>query len=85
MDMNWKQSLDRYLTSGPPDDGFDDWADELIDKKLSDEFYNQHEEWILDHSGQCNKWINKLFNKNTDIENSAKIIERAYKLYLKDK
>lgn len=43
--MNWKTSLDKYLTN-PPDNGFDFWCDKVIDH-LSDEFYNLNENWII--------------------------------------
>ena len=57
--MNWKVSLDMYLTS-PPDDGFDGWAEDLFDC-FDDVFYNTNEKWIDEYDGVCNKWLNKLF------------------------
>ncbi len=79
--MNWKISLDRYLTT-PPDDGFDNWAEDLIGKHMSEEFYNKNEDWIDAYDGQCNKWMQKLFyKKGYDTDVSAVIIERAFKLY----
>lgn len=77
---DWKAGLDRYLTQGPPDDGMDDWCEEL-ESKLSSEFYNKNEDWITYCDTQCNKWMNKLFNKDKSPEEAAKIIERAHKLY----
>jgi hypothetical protein len=76
--MNWKTSLDKYLTN-PPDNGFDFWCDKVIDH-LSDEFYNLNENWIMEYDGQCNKWLNKLF-KSKNPEQAAKIIERGFGLF----
>lgn len=78
--MNWKISLDRYLTE-PPDDGFDNWVDKLLNH-IPDDFYNENEAWFEDYDGQFNKWLNKLFYKKAKSpEQSARIIERAFKLY----
>lgn len=75
----WKQSLDRYLTSGPPDDGFDSWAEEVIEL-LPNEFFDKNEDWIMD-SEQCNDWLCNLHHKSP--EEAAKIIERAFNIFLK--
>jgi hypothetical protein len=77
--MNWKTSLDKYLTN-EPHDGFDTYCENIADYFL-DNFYNQNEDWIMDFDGQCSKWINKLFNKAVTEENAVKIIERAFKIY----
>lgn len=80
--MNWKTSLDRYLTE-PPDDGFDGWAEALVNS-ISDNFYMANEDWLNENKtdGQCNKWLNKLFyNRGKSPEEGAKIIERAFRLY----
>jgi len=47
--MNWKISLDRYLTE-PPDDGFDNWCDNLLNH-IPDDFYNDNEAWFEDYDG----------------------------------
>ena len=78
--MSWKTSLDKYLTT-PPDDGFDNWAEDVLANKISDAFYKENEKWIEEYSGQCNKWLNELFRRDADTEKSARIIERAFKLY----
>lgn len=80
--MNWKTGLDKYLTSSPDDDGFENWCDE-IDTLFSDEFYNQNEDWIMSSSGQCNKWLNSLFKKGKEPKESAAIIQRAFNIYIK--
>ena len=77
--MDWKQSLDRYLTTGPQDD-FSPFAESLIDS-LSQDFYNANEDWIDESDGLFNKWMNKLYNKSIDYKTAAKIIERAFKTY----
>jgi len=78
--MNWKASLDKYLTS-PPDDGFDGWCDDILEKQISDAFFNKNEKWLLDNNGLCSKWLNVLFNRNKNTDETAKIIERAFKIY----
>jgi hypothetical protein len=77
--MNWKTSLDKYLTNEPYD-VFDTYCENIADH-FSDNFFNQNEDWIMDFDGQCSKWINKLFNKAVTEENAVKIIERAFKIY----
>ncbi len=72
--------LDRWLTT-PPDDGFDNWAEEVIAHKIPNAFYYQHEAWFEENSGQCNKWLNKLFDRGKDASSAALIIERTFKLY----
>ena len=74
--MNWKTSLDRYLTT-PPDDGFNDWCEDVCGHKITDYFYEKNEPWIEEYGGLCNEWLNKLFNKGKDSTTAAAIIERA--------
>lgn len=75
--MDWKQSLDRYLTT-PPNDGFDNWAEQTIEK-MSDDFYETNELWIMD-SEQCNKWLSKLYDKGIPPEIASTVIERTYRI-----
>jgi hypothetical protein len=82
--MDWKVILDKYLTSNG-DDGFDNWCEIVLGDKISDTFYNENEDWIDEYSGQCNKWLNKLYTRSKKPTLSAIIIERAYKLYIKRK
>lgn len=79
--MNWKIGLDRYLTT-PPDDGFDDWCEEGLGKGISEAFYNAHEDWFNESNGQCNKWLNRLFDQGKDPIEAARIIERAFSIFL---
>lgn len=79
---SWQKSLDKYLTE-PPDDGFDNWAEVIVDE-FSNSFYDEYYYWINDTSthAQCNEWMNTLFyKKGASPEDAAKIIERAFFLY----
>jgi len=79
--MDWKQSLDRYLTN-PPEDGYDSFANHVIEKEISDSFFNANEDWILEHNGLFDKWCYRLFSKKgKSPKETAKIIERAFKLF----
>lgn len=78
--MDWKIGLDRYLTS-PPEDDFDNWCEDVLGHKLSDSFYNANEEWVDDNNGQCNKWLNKLYDKGKSPTEAAQIIERTFNIY----
>lgn len=79
--MKLEQSLDRYLTI-PPDDGFDNWADEVLEL-LSTQFHEENELWIFGNNGQHNEWLQKLYyTKECSPIIAAKIIERAFSLYL---
>lgn len=79
MNMDWKQSLDRYLTT-PPDDGFDGWCEQVIDA-VSAECYEQHEAFFDETGGLLDTWLNKLFRDDVSIEYVATAIERAIRLY----
>ena len=75
------KGLDKYLTSGPPEDGFDNWSEDVCGHYISDEFYNKNEAWFDEFNGQLNKWLNKLYDNDLSPKDAAKIIERAFKLY----
>lgn len=77
--MNWKQSLDRYLTN-PPDDGFTDYC-EAVTEAFRDTFFDKNEVWIIDETEQIDKWLNKLCYKDIAPKQAAMIIERAFKFY----
>lgn len=74
--MNWKVSLDRYLTT-EPNEYFDGWCESTIDA-LSDDFYSANEDWV-DSSELLNKWLNKLFGKEP--KEAAIIIEKAFRIF----
>lgn len=79
--MNYKVSLDRYLTT-PLDDGYDGWCESVIDK-FSNSFYDNYEQWINDYGSVFNGWLNKLFyKKNYECSYAANIIERAARRYI---
>lgn len=75
--MNWKQSLDRYLTT-EPNDGFMDWA-EMVDDSFDSDFFDNNEIWLTD-SDQSNKWYWKLYGKEYNPKQAARIIERAFNI-----
>lgn len=87
--MDFKTSLDRYLTT-PPEDGFEDWCERVTDK-MDSEIYLKHEDEIQSPCGVVNKWLNKLFDRGYEyydtetgqesIEYCARVIERALSLY----
>lgn len=78
--MDWKSSLDRWLTSDP-NEGQYSFIESLIDS-LSDQFYSDHEDWINDENGTFNKWVGKLYSEGrVSYKEGAAIIERAYKFY----
>lgn len=77
--MNWKQSLDRYLTT-PPDDGFTYYCEAVIEA-FTDTFFDANESWILDEAEQLEKWLDKLFFSDVEPVKAAKIVERAFKFY----
>lgn len=78
---NWKQSLDRFLTSGPPDNGYEGWF-EATTEKFPEEFWMVNEDWCLEGSGVCDKWMNKCFDKGYTPEQTAELIQRAHQIYI---
>jgi len=78
--MDWKISLDRYLTTEPNDE-FHNWSEDVLENKITNEFYYENEKWIDESDGQCNKWMNKLYDRGKTPTEAAVIIERAYKIY----
>ena len=74
--MNWKVSLDRYLTT-EHNEYFDGWCESALDA-LSDDFYAANEDWV-DSSELLNKWLNKLFGKEP--KEAAIIIEKAFRIF----
>lgn len=77
--MNWKQSLDRYLTT-PPNDGFTNYC-ENVTEAFTENFFNENESWILDETEQIDKWLSKLYYNSVNYKKAAATIERAFKLY----
>ena len=74
------KGLDRYLTF-PPDSGFDDWAEAVMELH-SDLFFDANIHWLSQK--QYDKWLNKCFDyKNLDPKETAQLIERAHRIYIK--
>lgn len=79
--MNWKTSLDKYLTM-VPDDSYDGWLG-ILYENITDDFYYLNEDWLLgDIDEQCDRWLEKLFKKGIHPVVGARILERAFRLYL---
>lgn len=75
--MNWKISLDKWLTTDP-NESADGWHESLIDS-FTDIFYDRHEDWF--DSDLYQTWSNRLYKRSVDPKRAAMIIERAYKFY----
>ena len=78
--MNWKESLDRWLTT-EPDNPFEHWVDHLYEA-YTDDFFDRNELFIL-NSTLHDKWAYKLFSSEKTTTESALIIERALNIYYK--
>lgn len=61
---------------------WDNWVEDVLGNKISEQFYNDNEAWVDEYDGQCNKWLSKLY-KNKTAEQAAAIIERAFAIYIK--
>lgn len=81
--MDFKTSLDRYLTSDPFD-YTDLWFEEVLGDKISNQFYEDNEYWI-ENDPQIEKWLNKLFDSGKTQTEAAMIIERAFNIFIKNK
>lgn len=67
--MNFKQELDRYLTSAP-DDSFTNYVESVIDL-VPDEIYNLNEDWFTNGQEVCNEWLNKFFAWDLPVKDAA--------------
>lgn len=76
---HFQQSLDKYLTT-PPDDGFDNWCEDVM-SHIPDHLYYPHEQLLNQSSGVCNKWLNKLFDKEYYSLEASQILMRAITIY----
>jgi len=77
--MNWKVSLDKYLTT-PPEDAFTSYWERVV-MNFTDSFYEENEEWVQELRGQLDEWVGKMFKKGKSPDTCARVIERAYRLY----
>lgn len=80
--MNWKQSLDRYLTS-EPEDNYTPYCEQVLGNEISNEFHKAHEDWLFQDGGLCDEWLWKLYDKGIEPSRAAAIIERAHRMYVK--
>lgn len=86
-DRNMESQLMRHLAD---EENFSDFAERLFDE-FNNQFWYINEDWCLEYDGQFNKWLNKLYSKRwackkdnfPDFKHLAKVIERAYNLYIK--
>ena len=79
--MDWRISLDKYLTQ-EPQDYYDEWCLVVVEG-FSEEFFNKYEDEILNKTTIIDKWLNSLYDKGCSCYNASAIIERAVKLYVK--
>ena len=75
--MNWRTSLDRWLTTDP-NESADCWFESLIDS-FTDSFYDQHEAWF--DTEQYQAIANRLLDKEKYYQQAAAIIERWQRIF----
>lgn len=74
--MNWKERLDKYLTT-PPEDGFDDWSSE-VDNNLSECFWDTYGHEFM-FEDKATDWLTNLYYvREKTPQEAAKIVERAF-------
>ena len=78
--MDWKASLDRYLTTPPEDCHYDNYFESVVEH-MTDRFYYENEDWVLE-SELCNDWCIKLYNDGKMPIQTAKIIEKAHGIFV---
>ncbi len=69
--MDWKQSLDKWLTS-EPEDLFSAWAEQVVDAVI-DEVYTDNEAWF--ESEECDDMLNVLYKQDMDVIDASQEIE----------
>jgi hypothetical protein len=77
--MDWKQSLDRYLTTDP-NEGMYCYYDDVCER-LSDPFFAANELWIQNTNPLLDKWINKCYYKRIKPTVAAAMIERLCAMF----
>jgi hypothetical protein len=78
--LKFKEALDKYLTT-PPNENWC-YGEDVINE-FSYEFYIENEYWIEDLESECDKWMQTLEERERTPKESARIIERAFRRYLK--
>ena len=78
--MNWKTSLDKWLTTDP-NEGYYSYIENVVEH-LTNDFYTANEDWIMKGDTLFDTWVDKLYHKDLyHPKRSAEIIERAHKFY----
>ena len=77
---DWRSITDRFFSQEPTDPHFDKWLDKVIEK-LSQEFYDANEDWIMQPQGQCNDWLVKLYDNYKNPLEASAILQRARQRY----
>lgn len=78
---NFQRSLDKYLTTEPVNH-YGPWHEQVVES-FTDDFYNNHSDWILEYDGQCDRWLSKLYEDDCSPEHAAAVVERLYRRYSK--
>lgn len=73
------RGLDAYLTTEPQDD----WTPyfEAITEAMDEEFFNEHENWLMVHGGKFEELVYKCGDREYTPALAAKIIQRLFNLY----
>jgi hypothetical protein len=73
------KGLDKWLTT-EPEDRYSDYSEWVLGNGISDWFYNNYESFC--ESDECDKLVERLFDKGTEPLLAGKIIERYFNLYI---
>lgn len=67
------KGLDKYLTQGPPDDGFDSWCEQVIEgiSRINPDW---DKDGVFLDSDEGNALLNKYFNEERDYSYAAMAI-----------
>lgn len=79
--MDWRVSLDRYLTT-EPEDNYTPWIEEVYNN-VSEQFIQQIEKDDFIDSRIEDMWLNYLYDKGYSPKQAGSLIEKAYQLKLK--
>ena len=75
--------LDQYLTASPYDDGFEAYAEAVIEY-LPEHIEEQNPEFV--ESNQFDNWLSKMYHPVDSVcpKEAAALIARAYRRYVKN-